>query len=124
MSALSGAHLILQMNDRRAPMLILAEDCWLSFFTVPVFRSNILPLEANTNTALLTAFCTRCARRAGPDAFWTCVVVLCRRELLPQLLPVVRVQLIVEGGAEPIGLRLIEDGRHRVRDVNDTSSFA
>lgn len=64
--------------------------------------------------------------RAGrpPDALWTCVVVLCRRELLPQLLPVVQVQLIVEGGAEPIGLRLVEDGRHRVRDVNDTSSFA
>lgn len=38
-----GPHLILQMKERRAPMLILAEDCWLSFFTVPVFRSNILP---------------------------------------------------------------------------------
>lgn len=38
-----GAHLILQMKERRAPMLILADDCWLSFFTVPVFRSNILP---------------------------------------------------------------------------------
>lgn len=62
--------------------------------------------------------------RAGPDASCTCVVVLCRRELLPQLLPVVRVQLIVEGGAEPFGLRLVEDGRHRVRDVNDASGFA
>lgn len=36
-------HLILQMNDRRAPMVILADVCWLSFFTVPVFKSNILP---------------------------------------------------------------------------------
>lgn len=48
-----GPHLILQMNERRAPMLILADDCWLSFFTVPVFRSNILPLKENTNATLL-----------------------------------------------------------------------
>lgn len=41
-------HLILQMNDRRAPILILADDCWPSFFTVPVFKSNILPLKANS----------------------------------------------------------------------------
>lgn len=121
MSAPSGAHLILQMNDRRAPMLILAEDCWLSFFTVPVFRSNILPFGGNTNPALLSAG-SRAGRLLG--ASWTCVVVLGRRELLPQLLPVVRVQLVVEGGAEPIGLRLVEDGRHRVRDVHDTSGFA
>lgn len=33
------------MNDRRAPILILADDCWLSFFTVPVFKSNILPVN-------------------------------------------------------------------------------
>lgn len=46
-------HLILQMNERRAPMLILADDCWPSFFTVPVFRSNILPLKANTNATLM-----------------------------------------------------------------------
>lgn len=38
-------HLILQINERRAPMLILADVCWLSFFTVPVLRSNILPLK-------------------------------------------------------------------------------
>lgn len=44
------SHLILQMNDLRAPILILAEDCWLSFFTVPVFKSNILPLKANTDS--------------------------------------------------------------------------
>lgn len=38
-------YLILQINERRAPMLILADVCWLSFFTVPVLRSNILPLK-------------------------------------------------------------------------------
>lgn len=43
------SHLILQMNDRRAPIPILADDCWLSFFTIPVFKSNILPLKANTD---------------------------------------------------------------------------
>lgn len=37
------------MNDLRAPILILADDCWLSFFTVPVFKSSILPLYANTD---------------------------------------------------------------------------
>ena len=35
------------MNERRAPILILADDGWPSFFTVPVFKSNILPLKAN-----------------------------------------------------------------------------
>lgn len=123
-----GPHLILQMNDRRAPMLILADDCWLSFFTVPVFRSNILPLKANTNAALLLML-HMCAlhwagRAVRACAFWTCVVVLCSGELLPELLRVVWVQLIVEGGAKPVGLRLVEDGRHGVRDVNDASSFA
>lgn len=40
------------MNDRRAPILILADDCWPSFFTVPVFKSNILPLKANSQIQL------------------------------------------------------------------------
>lgn len=34
------------MKDRRAPIDILTEDCCPSFFTVPVFRSNILPDQA------------------------------------------------------------------------------
>lgn len=114
------SHLILQMKERRAPMLILADDCWLSFFTVPVFRSNILPEKANTNATLLPM----CVRFHSAGMIWTCVVVLCSRELLPELLRVVWVQLVVEGGAEPVGLRLVEDGRHGVRDVNDASSFA
>lgn len=36
-------HLMRQMNERREPMHILMEDCWPSFFTVPVFRSKIRP---------------------------------------------------------------------------------
>lgn len=44
------SHLILQMNDRRAPILIRADDCWPSFFTVPVFKSNILPLKRQKQT--------------------------------------------------------------------------
>lgn len=107
-------------------MLILAEDCWLSFFTVPVFRSNILPLKANTSPTLLRRRHrgANLGDRPGCARFWTCVVVLCGGELLPELLPVVRVQLVIEGRAEPIGLRLVEDGRHRVRDVNNAPSFA
>lgn len=37
------AHLILQMKERRAPMLILTDDWLPSFFTVPVFRSSMRP---------------------------------------------------------------------------------
>lgn len=51
------SNLILQMNDRRAPILILADDCWLSFFTVPVFKSNILPLKANKSKNRLNHWC-------------------------------------------------------------------
>ena len=41
-------HLILQMKERRAPILILADDaCCPSFFTVPVFRSSIRPGEGD-----------------------------------------------------------------------------
>lgn len=50
------SNLILQMNDRRAPIVILADDCWLSFFTVPVFRSNILPLKAQEAEKLTFLF--------------------------------------------------------------------
>lgn len=102
-------------------MLILADDCWLSFFTVPVFRSNILPAKPNTNATLLLKLHVRAA--CCPP-FGTCVAVLHGRELLPELLRVVWVQLVVEGGAKPVGLRLVEDGRHRVRDVNDASGVA
>ena len=41
-------HLILQMKERRAPILILTEDWGLSFFTVPVFRSSIRPERIKT----------------------------------------------------------------------------
>lgn len=44
---INQSHLILQMNDRRAPILILADDCCPSFFTVPVFKSNILPIKTD-----------------------------------------------------------------------------
>lgn len=70
-----GPHLILQMNDRRAPMLILADDCWLSFFTVPVFRSNILPLKANTNATLLLML-HRYVRRTRQAVLRACVLDL------------------------------------------------
>lgn len=43
---LRTAHLILQMNERLAPMLILTDDWLPSFFTVPVFRSSMRP-ESN-----------------------------------------------------------------------------
>ena len=36
-------HLILQMKERRAPILIRTDDCGPSFFTVPVLRSSIRP---------------------------------------------------------------------------------
>lgn len=38
-------HLMRQMNERREPMHILMEDCCPSFFTVPVFKSKIRPVE-------------------------------------------------------------------------------
>ncbi len=38
-----------QMKERREPMHILMEDCCPSFFTVPVLRSRIRPV--NTQTA-------------------------------------------------------------------------
>lgn len=37
------SHLILQINERRAPMVILTDDWLPSFFTVPVFRSSMRP---------------------------------------------------------------------------------
>ncbi|KAJ3594167.1 hypothetical protein NHX12_006498 [Muraenolepis orangiensis] len=40
-----------QMKERREPIHILMDDCCPSFFTVPVFRSRILPAQhRNTNT--------------------------------------------------------------------------
>lgn len=41
-----NAYLILQMKERLDPMHILIEDCWPSFFTVPVFKSRIRPRKA------------------------------------------------------------------------------
>lgn len=41
-----NAYLILQMKERLDPMHILIEDCWPSFFTVPVFKSRIRPKKA------------------------------------------------------------------------------
>lgn len=39
-------YLILQIKERLDPMHILIEDCWPSFFTVPVFKSRIRPRKA------------------------------------------------------------------------------
>ena len=55
-------------------------------------------------------------------SFATCGV-LCCRELLPELLRVVRVELVVEGGAQPVGLGLVEDGGQGVGDVDDATRF-
>lgn len=40
-----NTHLMRQMKERREPIHILMDDCCPSFFTVPVFRSRIRPLE-------------------------------------------------------------------------------
>lgn len=37
-------NLILQMKERREPMHMRIDDCWPSFFTVPVFRSKMRPV--------------------------------------------------------------------------------
>ena len=50
----------------------------------------------------------------------TCAV-LCRRELLPELLCVIRMELIVERGAQPVRLGLVEHGGQRIRDVDDAT---
>lgn len=34
-----------QIKERRDPMHILMDDCWPSFFTVPVFRSRMRPVQ-------------------------------------------------------------------------------
>lgn len=53
----------------------------------------------------------------------TCVVILCSRELLSELVCVVRVELIIQRGAEPFRLRLVEDGCQGVGDVNDAAGL-
>ena len=44
-----------QMNDLREPMHILMEDCWPSFFTVPVFRSRTRPGQGGREQSQVTS---------------------------------------------------------------------
>jgi hypothetical protein len=49
---------------------------------------------------------------------------LLSRQLLADLLNVIRMQMIVQAGSEPIALCLMQDGSHTVRYVNQTTSVA
>lgn len=55
--------------------------------------------------------------------FCTCAVILCSGQLLPELFCVVWVELIIKGGAKPIGLWLVEDGCQGVRHINNAASL-
>ena len=54
---------------------------------------------------------------------YTCAVTLCSRELLPELFCVIWVELIIQRGAEPFRLWLVEDGCQGVRDIDNASSL-
>lgn len=51
-----NAYLILQMKERLDPMHILIEDCWPSFFTVPVFKSRIRPRKAKESKLMFNTW--------------------------------------------------------------------
>lgn len=52
-----------------------------------------------------------------------CILRLLRRQLLPHLVHVVRVETVVETGPVPVILRVIQDGLYRVRDVDHSSGI-
>lgn len=114
-------YLILQMNDRRAPILILADDCWLSFFTVPVFKSNILPANSESSHWRVNYWGGQVSTIVS--VFCTCVVILCSGELLPELFCIIWMELIIEGGTEPVRLWLVEDRCQGVRDINNATGL-
>lgn len=125
-------NLILQINERRAPILIRADDCWLSFFTVPVLRSNILPCKSQKDQMIQELhqshfFWERnhfiAKRHLLSVYFYTCAVIFRSWQLLPELFCVVRVELIIEWGAQPVRLQLVEDGCQGVWDVNNAASL-
>ncbi|TNN80977.1 hypothetical protein EYF80_008633 [Liparis tanakae] len=57
------------------------------------------------------------------DRTWPFSFTTCGRELLSELFCIVRVELIIQGGAQPFRLCLVEDGCQGVRDVNDAASL-
>lgn len=56
-----------------------------------------------------------------PGTFSTCHGVFRGAELFPQLVHIIWMNLLVEGAAEPLRLRMVEDGRHRVWHVDHTA---
>lgn len=53
----------------------------------------------------------------------TCHGVLRCAQLLPQFVHVVRVDLLIQGAAKPLGLGLVQNRGHRVRHINHPSCF-
>lgn len=58
------------------------------------------------------------------ECVYTCVVILCSGELLLKLVFVVWVELIIQGGSEPVRLWLVEDRGQGVRDINNAPCLA
>lgn len=120
------AHLILQMKERRAPMLILTDDWLPSFFTVPVFRSSMRPerdrREHVSEKESKKEEVEEIDRQV--DRHITAIVVLSGGQLFSQFVLIIGVELIIQRRAEPIRQSLVQHRRDRVRDVNHTPALA
>lgn len=121
------AHLILQMKERRAPMLILTDDWLPSFFTVPVFRSSMRPERERQSARVRKKESKKqevekLDRQA--DGHVTTVVVLSGGQLFSQFVLIIGVELIIQRRAEPIGLSLVQHRCDRIGHVNHTPALA